>query len=291
MDHYEALPDVLRRSLDGADPPESHGWRLLDMICGDRCMVLSLDDASWPDEPFSWTAIDDNVRPRVTEVLDATDAFCDRHLDTEWRTVMRRLLARAALYAPSWFTPRRKASRQAAALVWLSMSGNLALKRRTYGWVGSDIWELFGVSSASGLGLELAEQLNMVDDGYGDLRYQYGTDVALGDIGLLHSFARRNLVQRRELARTLDEQVAERAAASQPIRHLGGGHFEIRGRAVGSPDALKGLTDEGRAQVLVAFDSEPPGFGSDLLAMSIPDARMLIRAIQRALDAPMPAFG
>jgi hypothetical protein len=50
-----------------------------------------LDDDPLPDESLDWTGIDEDVAPRVQEVLTHVDRCCDDLLNVEYGTACRRL--------------------------------------------------------------------------------------------------------------------------------------------------------------------------------------------------------
>ncbi|MCX6432263.1 MAG: hypothetical protein NTX29_05570 [Actinobacteria bacterium] len=97
---------------------------ILDARVGGRDQLMSLDATPLPDEPFKWAGIPDDIRPVVQVMLDECDRVATELLDAEYRTVMRRLLSRAAVGDSSVF--RRKASpvRGAAAVAWLAFRAN-----------------------------------------------------------------------------------------------------------------------------------------------------------------------
>ncbi|WP_197379944.1 DUF6398 domain-containing protein [Mycolicibacterium mengxianglii] len=87
-------------------------------------MLERLDDLPLPDEPFNWTGIEEDVVPRVREVLTHVDRCCDELLDVEYRTACRRLLARAAVGDPKLFRRKAKTDTAAAAIVWIVGKAN-----------------------------------------------------------------------------------------------------------------------------------------------------------------------
>lgn len=99
-DARAGLLECLRRAVGGDDA------------------LAALDDAPLPDEPFDWTGIDDDIRPKVAEILDLCDQHCTDLLDTEYRTAARRVLARIARQGPDAFRRRGRADTAAAAICW-----------------------------------------------------------------------------------------------------------------------------------------------------------------------------
>ena len=82
-----------------------------------------IDTTPLPDEAFDWTGIPEDVRPRVGDVLERVDAFCDARLDVEFRTACRRLIARSAHDAPTFYR-HGKVETTAAAVSWVIGTGN-----------------------------------------------------------------------------------------------------------------------------------------------------------------------
>jgi len=129
--HLIPNPHPTDSSIDERD---SYMWRCLSLACGGLDVVDGLHDHPLPDEPFDQASTPRRHWARAHDVLLAVDAFCDRFLDVEYRTAMHRLLARAARRCPDWFAGRHEPDRLAAALAWVTMSGNFALSRRQHTW-------------------------------------------------------------------------------------------------------------------------------------------------------------
>ncbi len=91
---------------------------------GGPLQLMALDDDPLPDEPFAWAGIPDDIRPVVTEYLQACDRVADELFDVEHRTAMRRLLSRAAVGDPAIFRRRSSTARGAAAVAWLVTRAN-----------------------------------------------------------------------------------------------------------------------------------------------------------------------
>lgn len=264
-------------------------WRTLALACGGLDAVDTLTDEALPDEPFDRSAVPPQLSERVSEVLRAVDGFCESELDVEFRTAMRRVLAQATRHSPDWFGGRQTPQRLAAAVAWVTLSGNFALGRRRHHWCGEDIWYRFGVSSAAELGRRLADRLGMRGDEADSSTLAFlddmQTDIRLGDAALLRSGARRHLINLREIAIDVDEQIATRRERAGPVHYVGDDRIEVRGRPRPVIGAFKGTSAEGRAHVMLAFGDDVEG--TEVLAVTIPDARTLIQSIRGALDAPM----
>ena len=91
---------------------------------GGRAQLDGLDGTPLPDEPFSWSGIPDDVTARVSEVLTLADRCCDELLDTEYRTVSRRVLARIAAGDPAVFRRNGRVDTTAAAIIWIAGKAN-----------------------------------------------------------------------------------------------------------------------------------------------------------------------
>jgi hypothetical protein len=163
-----------------------------------------LDDIPIPDEPFDWTGIPDDIRDRVGEVLRLTDRCCDEVLDAEYRTIVRRLLARAATGDPAVFRRRARSDRAAAALVWASGRASGLFHQMTV----QSLLEWFGLSGSVSQRAETllkAAGIRAADD-------WYVTHSDLGDPDLLHSTQRRRIIELRDRYRSTAPGSAGRSA-------------------------------------------------------------------------------
>lgn len=93
-------------------------------LVGGRAHLDRLDATPLPDEPFEWSGIPDDVTAWVSETLALTDQCCDELLDTECRTVSRRLLARIAAGDPAIFRGKGRAETAAGAIIWIAGKAN-----------------------------------------------------------------------------------------------------------------------------------------------------------------------
>jgi hypothetical protein len=147
----------------------------------------TLDTEPVPDEELDWTGIPDDVHERVREVLILTDACCDEMLDVEYRTIVRRLLARVAAGDPQVFRRRARADTAAAALIWMAGRPN-DLFRDIY---VKDIVEWFGLTSNPSQRAEtFAKAAGLPHSSY--------WDEPLGDPAFLHSSKRRSMIEWRD---------------------------------------------------------------------------------------------
>ena len=107
----------------------------------------------------------------------------------------------------------------------------------------------------------------------------------VGDVFLLHSTFRKSLIERRE---RLLEMIDERRASDRlhhPIANIDGNRIEFRSRPVTVRWATKGTSADGRTSVSLALGDRLADM--EILALSIPDARRLIAALESALNESM----
>jgi hypothetical protein len=191
-----ALAEAARLMMDFEErSTEEH---LLDWLAGQVGGPDALDrlDASpLPDEPFDWGDIPEDTHPRVAEVLELTDRCCDELLDVEYRTSVRRLLARVASGDPEVFRRKGRADTAAAALVWSVGRANDLFRQILV----KDLMAWFGLATGSvsqrANTLLRAAGVRSADDWY-SLRPD------LGDPALLHSAKRRQLIELRDRYRS-----------------------------------------------------------------------------------------
>lgn len=106
------------------DPGQEFMAAYLGATVGGLEVLRNLDDEPLPDEPFEWAGIPEDVRERVTEVLELCDRCADELFDVEHRTAFRRLLSRATVGDPSIFRRKGRADRAAAAICWTIAKAN-----------------------------------------------------------------------------------------------------------------------------------------------------------------------
>ena len=175
----ERLADIMLEAVDDA--------------VGGREATLSLDDDPLPDEPFDWSKIPEDVHDRVAEVLRLSEAFCDQVLDTEHRTAVRRLLARAAATDPAIF--RRKGShvRAAAAVCWVVCRANETIGRDGYGPLQSqELLEWFGLTGS------VSQRAEVFLKAIGVNPHDQWGGMDLGSVDYLVSQQRSALIDRRD---------------------------------------------------------------------------------------------
>ena len=175
------------------DDDEEYGvlW-LLELEVGGSDALEALDAAPLTDEPFDWAGIEDDIRPVVRETLELVDGCCDALLDVEYRTICRRVLARAASRSPKVFRRKARTDIGAAAIVWLVGQGNKLFWGRLS---ASDVAAHFGVSGT------LSDRANTLRKAAGIFEEEYHQSswaTRLGDPALLHSQRRAAIMAERD---------------------------------------------------------------------------------------------
>lgn len=132
----------------------------LDRKVGGRLVLMRLDDAPLPDEPFEWAGVPEDIHDRVREILELCDRCADELLDVEHRTAMRRFLGRAAVGDPAIFRRRASSARGAAAVAWAVGSANGTFDRTL---LVQDLLAWFGVSGSVSQRAEPFLRANGVD--------------------------------------------------------------------------------------------------------------------------------
>jgi len=288
--HHDATPTpqfepgALRRSLE-SDEYHSATTRALAEICGGIEALEQLDDDALMEAPFDITAVPVEDQALVNELLTTIDPFCETFLDDEYTSIVHRLLARAIAHPAHPLRRRAGTKRIAAALVWIALKGNNAIGRRR-GWTGETLWYLLGVSDCASLGRGIASGMGATPsiEAIGFDRHPTG-GIVLGDSLLLHSEARRWLIEYRE---TQIEVISHLEAVRDQRRFCveRDGRVELRGRGVTIAGALKGISETGRAIVMLVF-GESVRDPDDVMALSVPDTHQLITQLQSALDSPL----
>jgi hypothetical protein len=85
--------------------------------------VDTFDAEPLPDEPFRWEGIPEAARPRVQDILALADRCCEVLFEIEYRTAVRRMLARIATRDHSVLL-RGEVDTAAAALCWIVAHAN-----------------------------------------------------------------------------------------------------------------------------------------------------------------------
>jgi Domain of unknown function (DUF6398) len=123
--------------------------RTIEDEVGGADALQRLNTVQLPDEPFNCDGLEPDIMPVVLELLDLTDRCCDQLFDVEFRTAVRRLLARAASGDPSVFRRKTQSNIGAAALIWAVGKANDAFTPKTYNVKIGDLAPHFGLKSPS----------------------------------------------------------------------------------------------------------------------------------------------
>jgi hypothetical protein len=187
-----ALAEAMRHYAGLPEPPPPPSWEesMLESLArrvGSAKALATLDDRPLPDEAFDWSRVPDDIQPSLREVLALTDRYCEEALDHEYRTIVRRLVARAVERDPGVFRKGRTPT-TAAGLVWVAGHGSELFREITV--TSMAAW--FGVTSSatSTRGQALRKAAGV--------RNEMPWQPELGDPTLLHSKMRRSLITRRD---------------------------------------------------------------------------------------------
>ena len=137
--------------LSRLSPDDGYGFGpgpLEDLVGGPEVLEALTADPLPADEPFDWTGVRDDIRPKIAEILVLCDASAEHDLDLEHRTANRRLLHRLAVAEPDYFLGRAAARTSAAAVAWMIAHANDSVGPYAHLTVG-ELLERFGVKSAS----------------------------------------------------------------------------------------------------------------------------------------------
>jgi hypothetical protein len=245
----------------------------------DLAALLDLDAEPLPEEPFDWSGVDDRDRAMVGSVLERCDAACGELLDTEFRTIARRILALLAIRDPRPLRRTSKHDRIAAGIVWLAGRGSGEFGRRAPRWRSARrVWDWFGVTNCADRGDSVRGAAGLVPDTIWPDRWNYDA-LPLGSIALLHSKMRRLLITDRD-ARLRVEREQRRRTLSPDGRSVA-----CRAARVGPLVVTRGRDEiADQAVVLVALGG--PGVEldeADLYGLSLPEAVRLVEMLRRAL--------
>lgn len=247
-----------------------------------------LDAEPIPDEPFDWTDVTDQDRAFVSEVLALTDRCCAEHLDVEYRTIARRILARLVFVDPRPLRRSPNAARFAAGLVWLTGNANGLFQRRSRMKAGA-VWSWFGVTSCVERGRSIRTAAGLIP-AVQTVRGIFSSEhvIKLGEVSLLHSRTRAELVKRRDAMRTFHPELA--VATPPPHRLPDGRTIEVHARPARAVVVASGVIAEtNRRQLMIGLGEEVTG--AEYFALSVPDAYDLLHRLVDELDDPGSGAG
>lgn len=240
--------------------------------------LLDLDTEPLPDEAFDWSGVDSQDRAIVATVLDRCDAACDELLDTEFRTIARRILAMLATRDPRPLRRTVNHDRLAAGIVWLAGRGNGEFGRRAPRWRSARrVADWFGVTNCAERGSSIRKAAGLVPEGMD--RYPFLDATPLGANALLHSQTRRLLITHRDASLRIESE-RRRWSLSPDGRSVA-----CRAARVG-PLAVTRAHDAETDHALLLVALGGPGVAldeADLYGLSLPEARRLVEMLRRAL--------
>ncbi len=247
-------------------------------LVGGADVLAELDCEPIPDEPFDWSVVEERDRSFVAEVLALSDQCCNELLDTQFRTIARRLLARVAERDPGPLRRNTKANRCAAGLVWLAGQASAEFGRRGRRTTAC-LWTWFGVTSCADRGRSLRAAAGL--EPWIDPASWATEPLALGDAAFLHSEFRQLVIRQRDAVTklttpprkwtTMEDGRSVRFAA-EPVKVV----LTAKGHVQGAS----------RLMVLLALGDDLED--ASYFALSVPDAHQLVSRLQSALDDPAP---
>lgn len=273
------VPDGLSQRITDAladDPDSAYGLRELVERCGTINALATITQLPAATAPTLRLGHAGNI-----DYSDLVDTRLGRFLDDEYRAIVLEL-ARIAREHPSMPLGRRTtAPRLVAALTWIALTGNGKVGRSAR-WQAADIWYWFGVGDCAPLARSIAQDLGMVaDPTRSSARYPHN-DVLLGNAALLHTDARKSIATQRDTSLSIIDDVEARRKAARPMTPAGGGKVRIAARPLDILTAFR-CSSEGRDHVMMTFGDEASD-PDEVIALTIPDARLLHQRLGEALD-------
>jgi Domain of unknown function (DUF6398) len=281
---------ILRRTLNQEN---AMGKLVRDLAAkvGGLPSLESLSSEPLPDEPFAIGLVNEVDRPFATETIALFDEQCDKWLDVEYRTIGRRLFARAMVNQPTLTRRSSSTIRFAAALAHAVLAANDRIGRVADGHLrGKDIAEWFGVSSAGDAARRIVEAARFErpydDDGYG---WRYGDDrFRTPSPDFLHSSARARLLAERERTIAVIDSREHALAGRRPTVNL---HDGMRGRRGSLADVVtvrKATTQSGQTMLVLGLAPLVPNPELEIFVLDLAEAGLLADRLGAALAAPTP---
>lgn len=169
----------------------------LTRAVGGEDALAELDERPLPDEPFEWSGVPPDVSDEVGEVLALCDAYCDEHLDVEYRTACRRLLARVVAGDAGVFRRRARPHTAAAAICWIIGKANQLFRGNVY---AKDMLAWFGIKGSA------SQRATTLLKAAGIEAKAFSYHAALGTPDLLVSSRRAGLISSRDRYRSRDQE-------------------------------------------------------------------------------------
>lgn len=282
VDPDDMYPDAMPYDFDACERLEREArdeslFSGLIALVGDAPALRALDADPIPDEPFDWSAVEPEDRSFVAAVVGATDRCCDGLLDVEFRTIVRRIVARVARRDPRAFRRSTNVARTAAAFVWLAGRANGEFGRRGPR-SAHRLWDWFGVGSAADRARSLRSAAGLEPS---SLPHELWSDeMALGDVSLLHSNYRAQLIRRRDSILEFEER-------RRTWKPRDDGTVEVKARPAEVVVAGRAAVVGSAAPMLLLGLGEDVEH-ADFFSLTIAEAKSLVARVQHALDGPPP---
>lgn len=271
----------LRRA---SESDEFYVGRSLVDRCGSIDSVEGLTSDVLAPDPFDWSIVPAEDRAVVEVMLGLLESVCEDHLDSEYFTVMKRLIEVAAIHPEQPLRARTSPDRLAAALLWIGLVANmdrlLMSSRGT-----ARIWWWFDVTSCSRLARKVATTLGFRPEPRFEQPVGWDQDqgVYTRNPALLTSRCRMGLISQRERVNEMIVEEEERRRLERPMIRSGN---QVRMRLVETDYAMAARTslESGRQVVVLGLGgtSDDP---DHLFSLSIPEARRLLAGMQCAVDS------
>jgi hypothetical protein len=278
FDSHNFAGEAFEAAMATAEPRPDLSSSLLPHV-DDLSALLDLDADPLPDEAFDWSGVAPQDREMVAAVLDRSDRACPELLDTEFRTIARRILAMLATRDPRPLRRTTNHDRVAAGIVWLAGRGNGEFGRRAPRWRSARrVADWFGVTNCADRGHSIRKAAGLVPqtlDPYGP----FLDAMPLGSTALLHSQTRRLLISQRDAYLRIENE-RRRWSLSPDGRTVA-----CRAARVG-PLAVTRGHDAETNQVVLLVALGGPGVApdeADLYGLSLPEAQRLVEMLRRAL--------
>jgi Domain of unknown function (DUF6398) len=283
--------EVLRRTVNQEN---SWGKLVRDLAgkVGGLASLESLHVEPLPDEPFDHSVVADVDRPFVAAVIALFDEQSDRRLDVEYRTIGRRLFARALLNSPTLIRKSSSPVRFAAGLAHAVLAVNDCMGRAEGQMRAKDIASWFGSSSAGDPARRLVEAarfegVHSDDDDY-DWRYRIDGRLRILSTDFLHSAARARLLGEREHVVAAIERHEAAQAGRRPTVSLDDGRTSRRGSLANVITVTTGLTKSGQTMLLLGLAPLVPSPEPDIFVLNLAEANRLCDRLGAALSVPTP---
>jgi hypothetical protein len=283
--------EVLRRTVN-----QENSWgrlvRDLARRVGGLGSLVLLHDKPLEDEAFAADCVAEGDGPFVSTVIALFDEQCDLWLDVEYRTIGRRLFARALLHNPTLIRKSSSAVRFAAGLAHAVLAANDRIGRAEGQLRAKDVGAWFGSSSAGDAAHRLVtaarfEAVYRDDDDY-HWCYRFDDRFRIASPDFLHSATRAQLMAERQHAVSAIEQYEEARAGWRPTVSLDDGRTSRRGSLADVVTVTKGLSKSGQTMLLLGLAPLVPNAEADIFVLNLDEAALLRDRLSAALTEPTP---